>query len=210
MKRKKVLIDLYSLENPHCGFGQIAINYAKLFAEVQRFGKEDFDIEFLLPNSYRKQLAHLINLEGITCHYEDSFWHHLVHCIPNRMPNVDLWHSINQFCRRYPQDSDTRLLFTIHDYNFLFEDDAKQQASFLTMMQQRIDRASAVTFISHYTEQLVKEHSRLNGKLTRTIYNGVENLVGRPMRKPAFVSDEKPFFFAILDKARAEALLRYH
>ena len=92
MKRKKVLIDLYSLKHPNCGFGQIALNYARLFADVQRSGREPFDICFLLPNSLRMKR---IEIEGVECYYErralrfwqKSYW---------QTPKVDLRHSINR------------------------------------------------------------------------------------------------------------------
>ena len=192
-KRKKVLIDLYSLKHPNCGFGQIALNYARLFADVQRSGREPFDICFLLPNSLRMKR---IEIEGVECYYErralrfwqKSYW---------QTPKVDLWHSINQACRQYPSSPDTKHIFTIHDYNFLIEETPERVSHFLAKMQRRIDRADAVTFISHYTEQQVKAHSRLDAKLTRTIYNGVEPLDGKPQQRPSFVNNEKPFFFAI-------------
>lgn len=192
-KKKKVLIDLYSLKHPNCGFGQIAQNYARLFAEVQRSGREDFDICFLLPNSLRMKRIEIADME---CYYERrafmfwqrSFW---------TAPKVDLWHSINQACRQYPTDSHAKSIFTIHDYNFLFEESPERVKVSLARMQQRIDRADAVTFISHYTEQQVRQHSRLDGKLTRTIYNGVEPLGDKPQQKPTFVTGDKPFFFAI-------------
>ena len=33
-KRKNILIDLSDLKHPNCGFGQIAINYSKRFANL--------------------------------------------------------------------------------------------------------------------------------------------------------------------------------
>lgn len=210
MKRKKVLIDLYSLENPHCGFGQIAVNYAKYFAEVQRSGREDFDIVFLLPYKYRKDHVDLSEFKGIECFFEETRLHHMFHIIPNSLPKVDVWHSVNQFCRRFPTTLETKLIFTIHDYNFLYEGDGMFQKEMLNLMQQRIDRADVITFISHYTEELVKEHSRVDGKRMQTIYNGVEPLKDKPQRKPDFIVDGKQFFFAIgqfLPKKKFDLLL---
>lgn len=192
-KRKKVLIDLYSLKHPNCGFGQIAMNYARMFADVQRSGREPFDICFLLPNSFRMKR---IKIEGVECYYEKralrfwqkSYW---------QMPKVELWHSINQACRQYPTSAETKQIFTIHDYNFLVEETPEGIRSSLEKMQKRIDRADAVTFISHYTEQQVKKHSQLDNKLTRVIYNGVESLNNQSQKRPSFVNKDKPFFFAI-------------
>ena len=197
MKKKKVLIDLYSLENPYCGFGQIAVNYAKLFTQVQRSGKEDFDIAFLLPYSFYKNHYDLSDYEGIECFFDETKLHHMFHVIPNRPPKVDLWHSINQLCQYYPNRHSTKHIFTIHDYNFLFEDSEEEKLRKLKAMQHRINKADAITFISKFTEQQVRENSCLDGKLTRVIYNGVERLTDVSQKRPDFVVSEKPFFFAI-------------
>lgn len=195
LMKKKVLIDLYSLENPFCGFGQIAVNYAKLFADVQRSGKEDFDIVFLLPDCYRHRP--LDEFEGVECFFKDTKLHHMFHIVPNRLPKVDLWHSVNQFCRTYPTSEDTKLIYTIHDLNFLFEESGEVIALLIKDMQKHINQASCVTFISQYAEDISFCHLNLRGKDTRVIYNGVESLTDRPMEKPRFVVNDKPFFFAL-------------
>lgn len=46
-KRKNILIDLSDLKHPNCGFGQIAINYSKRFANLPIEGLHFF---YLLPN----------------------------------------------------------------------------------------------------------------------------------------------------------------
>lgn len=206
MKKKKVLIDLYSLEYPTCGFGQIALNYTKIFSEIQRNGNEDFDICFLLPKSMKGKKT----VEGVQCYYAHSEPRYPWQKLKFRFPKVDVWHSVNQFCSQFPVYSHTKQIFTIHDYNFLFEHDSETIKDYLRIMQERIDRSTAVTFISHFTEQQVRENSNLDGKITRTIYNGIENLVGAPMVKPDFIKGDKPFFFAIgqfLPKKKFDVLL---
>lgn len=208
MKKKQVLIDLYNLENPYCGFGQIAVNYAKHFAEVQRTGKEDFDIAFLLPNCYRHRS--LDEFEGVQCYFKDSKLHHIFHVIPNSLPKVDLWHSVNQFCVTYPDLQDVKRIFTIHDLNFLFEETEEQVSRYLSMMQERIDKSDYITFISNYAEDITRQHLQLEGKNTRVIYNGVEPIFDKPQAKPSFINSDKPFFFAIgqiLPKKRFDLLL---
>ena len=195
MKRKKVLIDLYSLENPFCGFGQIAVNYAKLFAEIQRSGKEEFDIVFLLPDCYRHRP--LKEFEGVECLFRETKIHHMFHIIPNKLPKVDVWHAVNQFCRTYPDSLQAKLIYTIHDLNFLFEEDAPSVSNHIKTLQSRIDRAECVTFISNYAESISRQHLNLRDKDTRVIYNGVEDLASRIRKKPDFVKEEKPFFFCI-------------
>ena len=208
MKKKSVLIDLYNLETPYCGFGQIAFNYVKYFAEIQRSGKENFDIAFLLPNSYRHRP--LDEFEGIPCYFKESKLHHMIHIIPNSLPKVDLWHSVNQFCETYPNNPNTKHIFTIHDLNFLFEETPEKVDYYLSIMQERIDKANLITFISKYAEDITRKHLKLERKETRVIYNGVESLQDKSQTKPSFVVKEKPFFFAIgqiLPKKRFDLLL---
>ena len=56
-KRKNILIDLSDLKHPNCGFGQIAINYSKRFANLPIEGLHFF---YLLPNCYPKILAKIV------------------------------------------------------------------------------------------------------------------------------------------------------
>ena len=207
--KQKVLIDLYSLENPFCGFGQIALRYAEIFAQIQREGKEDFDICFLLPN----RMNPTPEMKGVKCfniHSNNGILQKLFPCFRRKKPQVDIWHSINQFSSYIPDNNKVKRIFTIHDYNFLFEDTPERIKDFLRIMQDHIDKSTAVTFISHFTEKQVSENSNLEGKITRTIYNGIENLAGKPMVKPEFVKQDKKFFFAIgqfLPKKKFDVLL---
>lgn len=208
--KKKVLVDLCWLDQPYCGFGQISINYAKLFREIQLSRQQDFDIVFLLPYSFRKNNVDMTPFSGVDCYFEETKLHHIFHCIPNKLPQVDLWHSVNQFCRRFPDSSKTKQILTIHDYNFLFEETSERKKELLDQMQKKIDRANAVTFVSYFAEQQVRENSRLDGKLTRVIYNGVEALASIPQHRPDFVTSDKPFFFALgqfLPKKKFDVLL---
>ena len=195
MRKKKVLIDLYNLATPHCGFGQIAINYAKIYTALQRSGSLGFDIVFMLPRSFRHKK--LKEYEGVECCFRETTLHHMFHIIPNHLPKVDLWHSINQFCEDAPQTSLTKKIFTIHDLSFLFEEKPHSVAKHITTIQKQIDNADCVTFISNFTANLSHYHLDLRGKDTRVIYNGVDSLVNKPMEKPFFVKEGKPFFFCI-------------
>ena len=43
----------------------------------------------------------------------------------------------------------------------------------------------------------MKEHLKLHGKTVDVIYDPVEHIDQKPQQQPAFVKDDKPFFFAI-------------
>lgn len=53
-KRKNILIDLSDLKHPNCGFGQIAINYSKRFANLPIEGLHFF---YLLYNPQIEMFA---------------------------------------------------------------------------------------------------------------------------------------------------------
>lgn len=66
-KRKNILIDLSDLKHPNCGFGQIAINYSKRFANLPIEGLHFF---YLLPNCYPK--IHSKNVTSVLVETEKS------------------------------------------------------------------------------------------------------------------------------------------
>ena len=43
-------------------------------------------------------------------------------------------------------------------------------------MQQKIDKATIITTISHYVADEIKKYTNLHGKEIRVIYNGVERI----------------------------------
>ncbi len=184
-KEKKILIDLTNYGNPTCGFGQIAANYAMLFAERPINGAR---YTYLLPNGCRSTFGN-----NVTCVPVKAI-NKLLH---STLPKVDLWHSVNQQQRKLCNLSkDTKFVFTVHDFNFLFEKNPAKAARYLRCMQKKIDRADAVTAISGYTADIVRRHIDLKGKEIQVIYNGVEDITCQPESKPAFATG-RPFFFAI-------------
>ena len=65
MQQKTVLLDLSDLKNPTCGFGQIALNYAHYFSELNL---PDIRFVFLLPKGPKSDLE-----EKVECHPTSMF-----------------------------------------------------------------------------------------------------------------------------------------
>ena len=63
-------------------------------------------------------------------------------------------------------------------------------------MQQKIDKATIITTISHYVADEIKKYTNLHGKEIRVIYNGVERIDQQEDKKPQFATG-RPFFFTI-------------
>lgn len=183
-KEKNVIIDLTDYGDITMGFGQIAANYAKRLAESNH---NDFQFTYLVPEKCDADFD-----PGIKVIKKKS----LYRFIPSLLPRTDVWHAVNQQRKIFPAKGNGKVIFTIHDLNFLVEKKPAKAARYLHRLQKHMDRASVVTAISQYTADLVKQHTDLKGKEIRVIYNGVERLDHIKGTKPDFVVD-RPFFFTI-------------
>lgn len=102
-KRKNILIDLSDLKHPNCGFGQIAINYSKRFANLPIEGLHFF---YLLPNCCPK--IHSKNVTSVLVRNRKiRKW------FPFTLPKVDIWHSVNQYNKLYRQSPKLYLPYMI-------------------------------------------------------------------------------------------------
>lgn len=142
---------------------------------------------YLLPNCYPK--IHSKNVTSVLVRNRKiRKW------FPFTLPKVDIWHSVNQYNKLYRQSP--KFIFTIHDLNFLFEQEGQKRQEFLQRIQQKIDKATIITTISHYVADEIKKYTNLNGKEIRVIYNGVERIDQQEGKQPKFATG-RPFFFTI-------------
>lgn len=188
---KKLLIDLSNYGAITNGFGQIAKNYAHYFVKAKKQGRLDCELLFLLPPKCDD--IQLLQSEYVTCVQPNKT---IGRWLGINLPKVDVWHSVNQQQRMRRITSNTKFIFTIHDFNFLTEKSPSKAAMYLARMQHRVDQASVVTAISEYTANVVRQHVNLRGKDVQVIYNGVEDLTHLPATAPAFATGRK-FFFAM-------------
>ena len=189
MKKKKILVDLSILKNINCGLGQVALNYGKYFAENYT-GNEDYELYLLLPKK-------MFGLFGNKVKYVPAS--KLYKHFPFFMPKFDVWHSIHQLSRFEPTYKDTKVILTIHDFNFIYEkqDNPEKVSRYLKKIQRKIDRADKITCISEFAKKETEKYAQLRGKNIQVIYNGVERLDETKAMKPDFVKSDKPFFFTI-------------
>ncbi len=85
-----------------------------------------------------------------------------------------LWHATWQDTKYVPKN-DMKFVYTIHDLNFLYTDkpDSKKK-KLLQAVQEKIDRADAITVISNFVKKDIEKHLDTRGKDIHIIYNGVE------------------------------------
>jgi glycosyltransferase involved in cell wall biosynthesis len=186
--KKKVLVDLTILKHPNCGLGQIALNYGRYFRETIT-GEEDFVIYLLVPKGY-------IGAFGMKVKYiQNMKWFEL---FPFLLPKFDVWHAIHQLVKFRPYSINTKYLFTIHDFNFMYEKSPQKASKYLASIQKKIDRADYITAISNFAKGEVMKYANVHRKTVEVVLNGVESLYKKPSKQPEFIDPNyKSFFFTI-------------
>ena len=109
----------------------------------------------------------------------------------------DVWHTTFQASRYIPFSGKTKMVLTIHDLNYLYENmHPRRLKKIMNLVQQNIDRADHIVTISNYVMKDVMQHLHLKGKPYSVIMNGahLDQFPGfdDPMYRPA-----KPFLFSL-------------
>jgi glycosyltransferase involved in cell wall biosynthesis len=109
-------------------------------------------------------------------------------------PKYDVWHTTNQLATRIPSNA-KKLVYTIHDLNFLYADKSESKKNkLLKKIQNNINKADYLTFISEFSHQEVKNRLNIEGKKYKVIYNGVT--IKQPESSPKLLPN-KPFIFSL-------------
>lgn len=84
------------------------------------------------------------------------------------------WSATYQNTNYFPFRRDLPVVFTIHDLNFLYDEQKSvaKQEEYKKAIQKKIDKAAFVVCISEYVMNDVKQHFKLGNKPSQVIYNG--------------------------------------
>jgi len=184
---KNVLIDMHRLKhNPYNGLYIFSSGLGRALASIN---EEETKLNFYLPENF-------FGFFGEQFHYvkhrsRDKFfmW---------GTEKYDVWHITTQISWYKPFNKKTKVVYTIHDLNFLIEEkeNVKRNHRLLKNIQKKIDRADFVTCISKYTLSTVQQHLQLSNKPTAVIYNGCDVRTYPGFDKPTY-RPEKPFLFSL-------------
>lgn len=163
---KKILVDFEKIKDPYSGLGQVCLHLKKYFDQ------SDLKINYWIPTSLKK----------------------LTKFIPVLLPASDVFHAIHQDSPYYPTNKKTKFIFTVHDLNYIYQrkDRPKKVARYKKTLQQRLDRADVVTFISEFARTDVLNNFKLDINKTQVIYNGIS--LGNEEKAPDFVPTKKFLF----------------
>ncbi len=182
---KTIFIEMERLKMLHSGLGQFCLHLGKGLGGLPQ---KEAVLHFYLP----KQLK---NIFGSQHRYHTvSALHKL---LPVSSKDFDLWHCTHQGSNYLPNNKRTKLILTIHDLNFLekYKSHWKNKLE-LKKIQEKINRASVITFISKYTEKIVRENLTIPNMPVRIIYNGNCLEAFPSATRPMFLPDRK-FIFTI-------------
>lgn len=184
----RILIDLSILRHPYCGLGQVAMNYGRWYGTHAAEVLAGHEITLLVPRSS-------VGRFGSQVRYLEA--RDVYRWFPGLMPRFDVWHSIHQLSSFHPSSHSTRRVLTIHDVNFMYEKSASKQCRYLRRLQRECDSSAEICFISQFAREDTTRYVDLQGKVTRVIPNGVEDLTQGGQRQPKGVDPEKPFFLSL-------------
>ncbi len=175
---KKILISLDKIKNPNSGLGKVSIDF---YNEISKRG--DFEYTFLVPKGYKDKISNSITL---------TIWKRI---FSGYMKQFDLVHILHQL-PSYSLSSAKKLLFTIHDLNFLYTKSAKKREKYKRRIEANTKQASGLAFISKFTQtDFFNNISSVKDKLSTIIHNGSAPLVD-PSPKPDWCPDS-PFLFSV-------------
>jgi glycosyltransferase involved in cell wall biosynthesis len=199
----RVVIDLEKLRHINCGLGRFSFHLGR---ELVAQAPGQFEPVLLVRGSAAKAL---LPPKGERMHvgplHKESIRRLLRPAVTPFLPppRIDLWHVTNQQSKYLPLDPRVPTLLTIHDLNFLHdeqESDAARRAAKLADVQRRVDRAVAVTTVSEASARDVRDHVKLRGKPVHVVHNGLPPPPPAASRPPAFLAEfpaAGPFLFTL-------------
>jgi len=185
MKAQKIMIDCERMKYPHTGLYHYCAHLSKALVELAP--KEN--LCFYLP----KKLENIFGTDQ--CYLEQKPAHKLL--FPSTK-NISIWHSTHQSTDYYPFRKKLKVVLTIHDLNYLYDQSKseKKKKKYVEDIQRKIDRADHIVAISKFSLQDVEQHFNLSNKRTSIIYNGCNIEEVKTSHVLAFALN-KPFLFTI-------------
>jgi glycosyltransferase involved in cell wall biosynthesis len=128
------------------------------------------------------------------------------------LKRFDIWHSTYQGTMYYPWRRNIKIVLTVHDLNFMY-DDSKSEAKkkkYLQQLAKKVHRADYIVAISEFVLADLKQHLPLDNKPAKVIYNGCTIEEIEKLKAPAILPLQ-PFLFTvgtIVDKKNFHVLPR--
>jgi glycosyltransferase involved in cell wall biosynthesis len=181
---KKVLLEFEKIKDLHSGLGQYCFHLGNELLHIPT----NLEYLFFLPKDN-------FGIFGKDQRYIASSKYKRLSSV--FAPKADLFHAIHQDSK-YPPTAGSKYLLTIHDLNFLFKGH-KDPKPLLQNLQNKIDRACHVVFISEFTKNICLEHLKFSQDKYSVIYNGISLSYRRKWQTDQIsnIQPQRPFLFTI-------------
>jgi glycosyltransferase involved in cell wall biosynthesis len=175
------------MKYPHTGLFHFCHHLGTaLKQEVERL---DGEICFYIPESARNQFGPNANV------IIQKSLHKFMH--PS-MAGYQIWHSTYQGTNYFPRSKKIKKVITVHDLNFLYNDNKSVQKKEreLEKLQRKLDQADAIVAISNFALNDMKAHLSFDHKKSTVIYNGC-NFSENSKSQAPLIKPTRPFLYTI-------------
>ncbi|TAE74324.1 MAG: glycosyltransferase family 1 protein [Bacteroidetes bacterium] len=196
MEKKKIMLDMTMLKRPHTGLGQFSLYLGNYLLEMNKNNiHEDYQYDFLL---HTRTKPTIFSHQNYTPRYFNIIRKNIsIQLATYTFKKYDLWHTLSQQSAYFPFNTSSKIIYTIHDLNFLKEENQKFIDKKMKSMQKQVERADIITAISNYAADDVYKNFDLKGKKIEVVYNGIELKKYQNPKKPSFIADNQKFIFTI-------------
>lgn len=159
----KIIFDCERMKYPNTGLFHFCKNLGR--ALLQRASVEKESISIYVQKKYRDQFG------AGTDFIDQSPIHKFF--LPG-LKGYDIWHATHQSTNYFPFQKKIKILLTIHDINFMHEQNRseKKKQRELAKLQKKIDRADRVVAISNFVAADVQKYLQIDPHKLSVIYNG--------------------------------------
>jgi glycosyltransferase involved in cell wall biosynthesis len=187
MEKYSVLLDFEKLRNPYGGMGQVCLHFGQELTHTKI--PEQLKLEIFAPRQYRREF------KSLNCSFHS--YRGMYKWMPVGLKAHDLWHSMSHDSKYMPKFRKTKIIQTIHDLNFLFDDRRNNTAPHLNIMQKAVDRAHHVVTISQYTKKLLLENIKVDPSKVSVVYWGSTLKTFPATPRPFQIQENESFIFAL-------------
>lgn len=187
MGNQKILIDIERMKYANNGLYYYCAELVQAINQSQGC-RPEYDVTLFAP---RNVADHYRNTNDVYQH-RSIFKYYLPH-----KSRYDLWHATYQNSRYFPFSFKGKIVYTIHDFNFLYENKtAHKKRKYLDDIQRKIDMSDTIVAVSNFVKSEIIRYCTVDPSKIVVIYNGC-NIAAQPVISQPRPRPECPFFFTI-------------
>ncbi len=190
---KSILVDCERMKYPNTGPYQVCLNLA---SQLLNFVNPEEQLTYLVPSKLNGFFGNKPSYKTLGL-ANKLYLPWSQSRLMAGTGKYDVWHMTYQSTMYCPLHRKTRAVLTILDLNFLHEKPGNpKNKKYLSLIQNRVDRADHISSISQFGLDDVKQHLNLQGKETSVIYLGC-GFNNPPVIKEPVYKPTRPFLFGL-------------